>query len=149
MQRTTQPVQVRPVQPGAVDLSRRDDLHGDTGCAREHRPEQLLTVLRRDLLRVVQLRERPNAMVAERVVVEKNAGDDERAGERAAARSSAPATKRAPSLRSNFSSLCPVFVGRSRLFCFGLSADSFFGNGLLVDGFLDGWLLVDRLVTVG
>jgi hypothetical protein len=31
----------------------------------------------------------------------------------------------------------------------GLSADSFFGNWLLVDGFLDGWLLVDGLVTVG
>jgi hypothetical protein len=31
----------------------------------------------------------------------------------------------------------------------GLSADSFFGNRLLVDGFLDGWLLVDGLVTVG
>ena len=65
MQRTTQPVQVRPVQPGAVDLPRRDDLHGDPGRAREHSPEQLLTVLRRDLLRVVQLRERPNAMVAQ------------------------------------------------------------------------------------
>ena len=85
MQRTSQPVQVRPVQPGAVDLSRRDDLHGNPGRARKHRPEQLLTVLRRDLLRIIQLRERPNAMVAQRVVVEKNAGNNERAGERAAA----------------------------------------------------------------
>ena len=84
MQRTAQPVQVRIVQPDAIDLPRRDDLNGNPGCAREHRPEQLLTVLRRDLLRVVQLRERPNAMVAQRVVVEKDAGDDERAGERAA-----------------------------------------------------------------
>ena len=81
MQRTAQPVQVRPVQPGAVDLSRRDDLHGNPSCAREHRSEQLLAVLGRDLLRVVQLCERPNAMVAQRVVVEKDAGDDERAGE--------------------------------------------------------------------
>jgi hypothetical protein len=78
---TTQPVQVRPVQPNAVDLPRRDDLHRDPRRAVEHRAEQLLPVLGRDLLRVVQLRKGPNAMVAQRVVVEQDAGDDERAGE--------------------------------------------------------------------
>ena len=81
MQRTAKPVQVRPVQPNAVDFSRRDDLHRDPRRAVEHRAEQLLPVLGRDLLRVVQLRKRPNAMVAQRVVVEQDAGDDERAGE--------------------------------------------------------------------
>ena len=85
MQRTSQPVQVRPVQPGAVDLTRGDDLDGDTRGTVEHCAKELLPLLGRNLLRVVQLRERPNAMVAQRVVVEKNAGNNERAGERAAA----------------------------------------------------------------
>jgi len=78
MQRTAKPVQIRAMQPYAVDLTRRDDLDGDPSCAVEHRAEQLLPILGRDLLRVVQLRERPDAMVAERVVVEKDARDDER-----------------------------------------------------------------------
>ena len=39
-----------------------------------------------DLLRVVQEGERPDAMAPERPVVEEDAGDDERACERAAAR---------------------------------------------------------------
>jgi hypothetical protein len=81
----SKPVQVRPVQALAVDLARRDDLDGDPGRTGENRAEELLSVLGRDLLRVVQLRERPNAVVAKRVVVEEDAGDDERAGERAAA----------------------------------------------------------------
>jgi hypothetical protein len=78
MQRATKPVQIRAVQPYTVDLTRRDDLDGDSSCAVEHRAEQLLPILGRDLLRVVQLRERPDAMVAERVVVEQDARDDER-----------------------------------------------------------------------
>jgi hypothetical protein len=73
------------VETLAVDLARRDDLHGDPGRAGENRAEELLSVLRRDLLGVVQLRERPNAVVAERVVIEQDAGDDERACEGAAA----------------------------------------------------------------
>jgi hypothetical protein len=64
------------VQTDAVDLARRKDLHRDPGRTREHRPEELLTVLRRDLFRVVQLRERADAVVAQRVVVEKDAGND-------------------------------------------------------------------------
>ena len=56
-------------------------MNGDTRGAGENGPEELLSILRRDLFRVVQLRERADAMVAERVVVEKDSGDDERAGE--------------------------------------------------------------------
>jgi hypothetical protein len=81
VQRPAQPVQVRAVQAHAVDLTCRDDLHRNTSRAVEHGAEQLLAVFRRDLLRVVQLRERPNAVVAQRLVVEQDAGDDERAGE--------------------------------------------------------------------
>jgi hypothetical protein len=69
------------VQTHAVDLPWRHDLNRNAGGTVQHRAEQLLAVLRRDLLRVVQLRERPNAMVAERVVVEEDAGNDERAGQ--------------------------------------------------------------------
>jgi hypothetical protein len=69
------------MQTHAVDLPGRHDLNRNAGSAVQHRAEQLLAVLRRDLLRVVQLRERPNAMVAERVVVEEDAGNDERAGQ--------------------------------------------------------------------
>jgi hypothetical protein len=69
------------VQPHAIDLPRGHDLHRDPRRAVQDRAEQLLPVLGRDLLRVVQLRKRTNAMVAQRVVVEQDAGDDERAGE--------------------------------------------------------------------
>jgi hypothetical protein len=85
MQGSSEPVQIRPVQALAVDLAGGDDLDRDPGCAGENGAEELFPVLGRDLLRVVQLRERTNAMVAERVVVEKDAGDDERSGEGAAA----------------------------------------------------------------
>jgi hypothetical protein len=47
---------------------------------REHGAEEGLPVLGADLLRVVQLRQRPNAVVAKRFVVEENAGDEERPG---------------------------------------------------------------------
>jgi len=47
---------------------------------REHGPEQRLPVLRADLLRVVQLRQRSNAVVSQRFVVEEDACDDERTG---------------------------------------------------------------------
>jgi hypothetical protein len=58
----------------------RDHLDGDLRRRREHRAEERLPVLRADLLRVVQLRQRADAMVAKRFVVEKDAGDDERPG---------------------------------------------------------------------
>ena len=68
------------MQPFAVDLSVRDDLDGDLRRRGEHRPEELLPVLGADLLRVVQLREWTNPVVAQGLVVEKNACDDERPG---------------------------------------------------------------------
>jgi hypothetical protein len=58
----------------------RDHLDGDLRRRREYRAEERLPVLRADLLRVVQLRQRADAMVAKRFVVEKDAGDDERTG---------------------------------------------------------------------
>src|SRR3990170_3641128 len=93
----------RAVEAVAVDVRRGDHPHADAGCATEDSAEELLTVCRGDLLRVVQRGERAHAMVAQAVVVEQDAGDHERPGQRASARrpaSSAPATKRAPSFRS-------------------------------------------------
>jgi hypothetical protein len=58
----------------------RDHLDRDLRRRREDGPEESLPVLGADLLRVVQLRQRADAMVAQRVVVEKDACDDERAG---------------------------------------------------------------------
>ena len=69
------------MQALSVDLGRRDRLHRDLGRAAEHGAEELLSLLRAHLLRVVQRGERTNAMVAERVVIEQDAGDDERACE--------------------------------------------------------------------
>ena len=80
MQRPAKTRQVRAVQTLAVDLRVRDHLNGDLPRGREHGPEERLPVPGADLLRVVQLRERPNAVVAQRFVVEENAGDDERPG---------------------------------------------------------------------
>ena len=53
------------MQPFAVDLRVRDDLDGDLSGRCEHGAEELLAVLGADLLRVVQLRERANAVVAQ------------------------------------------------------------------------------------
>lgn len=68
------------MQPLAIDLRVRDDLDGDLRRRGEHRPEELLPVLGADLLRVVQLREWTNPVIAHGLVVEKNACDDERTG---------------------------------------------------------------------
>jgi hypothetical protein len=78
---STQAGEVRPVQTLPVDLGVGDHLHRDLRRAAEHRTEELLPVFGAHLLRVVQLRERANAMVTERVVVEQNTCDDERPGE--------------------------------------------------------------------
>ena len=48
--------------------------------------EELLAPLLRALLRVVEIRERPHLVLAERAVVEQDACDDERSRERAAPR---------------------------------------------------------------
>jgi len=79
-QRPPQPGEIRAVQPLAVDLRVRDHLDRDLRRRREDGPEERLPVLGADLLRVVQLRQRADAMVAQRLVVEEDAGDDERPG---------------------------------------------------------------------
>jgi DNA-directed RNA polymerase subunit N (RpoN/RPB10) len=73
--------EVRAVQTLSIDLPGRDRLHRDLRRAAEHGAEELLSLLRADLLRVVQKGERADAMIAEELVVEENSGDDERAGE--------------------------------------------------------------------
>ena len=119
------------MQSLAVDLRVRDHLHGDLGRGGEHGSEERLPVLRADLLRVVQLRERANAVVAQRFVVEKDACDDGGPASEPRPASSAPATKRAPSLGSNLSSLSAVLDDCNRLFCRALCAEIFFGSGLV------------------
>ena len=61
-----------------------DHLHRNPLGAAEHRAKELGPALGIDLLRVVQQRERANAMVAQRSVVEQHARDDQRPGQRAA-----------------------------------------------------------------
>jgi len=80
VQRASKPPEVRAVQPLAVDLRVRDHLDRDLRRRGEDGPEERLPVFGADLLRVVQLRQRADAMVAKRFVVEKDAGDDERPG---------------------------------------------------------------------
>ena len=65
------------MEPVAVDRPHGDDPDADRRGARAYCLEQLLALLDRDLLRVVQRRERPHARPAQRVVVEEDAGDDE------------------------------------------------------------------------
>ncbi len=60
------PQEVRAVEPGAVDVGRRDHPHGDRGRGREDRVVEPLALLGIDLLRVVQERERPDAVAAKR-----------------------------------------------------------------------------------
>jgi hypothetical protein len=78
--------EVRAVEAGAVDLARGDDANADLRGAAHHRVKELLALFVSDLLRVVQPGERANSRAAQRVVVEKDAGDDERARKRAAPR---------------------------------------------------------------
>jgi len=66
----------------AVDDGRREDPNGDTLGASEDGPVELIARGGIDLLGVVEERERPHAVVAETVVVEEDARDDEWAGQR-------------------------------------------------------------------
>src|SRR5829696_8376947 len=70
------------MQPAPVDLGRRDDPYGERLRARHDAVEELLALVRRELLRVVQPRERTAAVIAQELVVEKYAGDHERPGQR-------------------------------------------------------------------
>ena len=74
------------MQPAPVDLVRRDDANDDSFGTAHDAAVELLALLGRDLLRVVQVRQGPYAMLAEACVVEQHAGDDERPGKRPASR---------------------------------------------------------------
>jgi hypothetical protein len=64
MQGPPQAREIRAVQALSIDLGRRDRLHRDLCRAAKHGAEELLSLLRAHLLRVVQKGERPDAMIA-------------------------------------------------------------------------------------
>jgi len=74
------------MQAVGVDLARRHGANRNLGRTAEDSLKQLLPAGGGELFRVVQKRQRPNAMVAQALVVEQHAGDDERPRERAPAR---------------------------------------------------------------
>jgi hypothetical protein len=86
MEHRTQSGEVRDVEAVPVDLAVRDDAHRDSFGAADDGAEELLPPLRGALLRVVEESERADAVIAQRAVVEEDAGDDERACERPASR---------------------------------------------------------------
>ena len=73
--------EIRAVQAVRIDLPRRDRADGDLLGAADDGPEQRLARRGSELLRVVQQRERPHPVVAQAVVIQQDAGDDERSGE--------------------------------------------------------------------
>src|SRR5512132_2479395 len=74
--------QVGAVEPVPVDRRGGNDTNRDTRRARHDRGEEALTLLGVYLFRVVQRRERPNAMPPQLLVVEQDASDDERPSQR-------------------------------------------------------------------
>ena len=84
-QSLTQAAQVRAVETVAVDHSRRNYANGDARRAAGHRTEKLLTMSRRELLRIVEEPERPHAVLAQALVVEEHGRGDERSSQTATA----------------------------------------------------------------
>ena len=78
--------EVRAVQPFAVDLGRGNGAHDDPLGAADDGAEEPLALGLAALLRVVQERERADAVVAQPRVVEQDARDEQRPGERPPAR---------------------------------------------------------------
>src|SRR4029453_1488975 len=74
------------MQPLTIDAAGREDLDAYPLGAAEHSAEEALPIGRRELLRVVEVGQRPGAMGAERLGVEQPAGHDEGPGERPAPR---------------------------------------------------------------
>ena len=74
------------MEAGPVDLGVRDHPDGHALRTRQYRAIELLPLVRVQLLRVVQIGERPDAMVAKSGVVEQHARNDERSCERSPAR---------------------------------------------------------------
>src|SRR5439155_15414160 len=71
-QHRAQSLEIRAVQPVSVDLARWDHTHHDAFGARNDGAEELITLRGRQLLRVVEVRERPRTVVAETVEIEQN-----------------------------------------------------------------------------
>ena len=69
------------MQPVAVDDGRRDDPDCNPLRAPGDGPEERFALIVRQLLRVVQQRERPDAVIAQAHVVEENGRRHERPGE--------------------------------------------------------------------
>ena len=69
------------MQAVPVDLAGRNHAHDHLLGAAHDGAEQLFALPLRALLRVVQERERPDAVVAQALVIEEHARDDERSGE--------------------------------------------------------------------
>jgi hypothetical protein len=72
------------MQAVAVDLALGDHAHLDPLRTAEHALEELLALLGRALLRVVEKPERAHPVIAQASVVQQDAGDDERPGKRPA-----------------------------------------------------------------
>ena len=72
------------MQAVGVDHRRRDDAHRDARRAARDRAEKPCALVRGELLRVVQDRERPHLVVAQDVVVEEDGRGHERPGETSA-----------------------------------------------------------------
>ena len=66
------------VEAVAVDVGAGDDADADPGGAADDRAKELLALGGRDLLRVVERRERANAVIPEALVVQQHAGHHER-----------------------------------------------------------------------
>ena len=77
--------QVRAMESVGVDLAGRDRPNGDLGATGHDCAKQFLPSSGRQLLGVVQQRQRPYSVVAQTSVVEQHARDDERACQRAPA----------------------------------------------------------------
>src|SRR5919106_423494 len=80
----TEAGEIRAVEPGAVDLAVRHETHADLRRTAHDRVEERLALIVRELLRVVQVAERADAVAVQGGIVEEDARDDEGAGERAA-----------------------------------------------------------------
>jgi hypothetical protein len=80
-ERLAQTAKVRAMEAVAVDHARRNHPDGDSRRAPRNGAKESLSLLRRDLFRVVQEPEWTDAVVAQAFIVEEDGRSDERAGE--------------------------------------------------------------------
>ena len=80
-ERLAQTAKVRAMEAVAVDHARRNHPYGDSRRAPRNGTKESLSLLRRDLFRVVQEPERTDAVVAQAFIVEEDGRSDEGAGE--------------------------------------------------------------------